>query len=65
VRIHEQKLEVSGGLQGQADLLITADSQTWLKFLAKEYPLAVALLTRKIKLAGSPRWLLAFGKCFP
>jgi len=36
-----------------------------LGFLAKEKNLPWALLTRRIKLRGNPKWLLAFGKCFP
>jgi hypothetical protein len=44
---------------------VTADSRTWLGFLAKERNLGWALLRRKIRLKGSPRLLLAFGKCFP
>src|SRR5579872_1219207 len=65
VTIREGKLEVQDGHQGNADISITADSQTWLGFLAKERSLLWALLRRKIRVAGSPRLLLAFGKCFP
>ena len=53
------------GHSGKADLQVTADSRAWLGFLAKERNLAWALLRRKIRLRGSPRLLLAFGKCFP
>jgi alkyl sulfatase BDS1-like metallo-beta-lactamase superfamily hydrolase len=65
VTIHDQKLEVSEGHSGKADIAVTADSQTWLGFLAKERNLLWALLRRKIRIKGSPRLLLAFGKCFP
>src|SRR5215510_14159370 len=65
VTIRDQKLQVTEGHSGQADILVTADSQTWLGFLAKERNLVWALLSRKIRLKGSPRLLLAFGKCFP
>jgi hypothetical protein len=44
---------------------MSADSQTWLGFLAKERSLLWALLRRRIRIWGSPRLLLAFGKCFP
>ena len=47
------------------DLRVTADSDTWLGFLAKERSLVWALLRRKIRIKGSPRLLVAFGKCFP
>jgi len=65
VTIRNQKLQVDEGHLGKADLQVTADSRTWLGFLAKERNLAWALLRRKIRLKGSPRLLLAFGKCFP
>jgi NAD-dependent dihydropyrimidine dehydrogenase PreA subunit len=65
VAIREQKLQVSEGHTGQADLRITADSQTWLRFLRKEANLIWALITRKIRIHGSPRLLLGFSRCFP
>jgi Fe-S-cluster-containing hydrogenase component 2 len=63
--IRNQKLQVSEGHRGKADMSVTADSHTWLGFLAKERNIVWALLRRKIRLKGSPRLLLAFGKCFP
>ena len=65
VRIQDQTLEVEEGHVGEAGLHVTADSRTWLIFLAKERSLLWAFLRRKIRLRGSPRLLLAFGKCFP
>src|SRR5262245_60755109 len=65
VKIRDQRLEVTEGHNGNADIVVTADSQTWLGFLAKERNLVLALLRRKIRIKGSPRLLLAFGKCFP
>src|SRR5262245_38187554 len=65
VTIRDQKLQVTEGHSGQADILVTADSQTWLGFLAKERNQVWALVRRKIRIKGSPRLLLAFGKCFP
>jgi alkyl sulfatase BDS1-like metallo-beta-lactamase superfamily hydrolase len=65
VTIRHQTLEVLEDHTGKADLAVTADSQTWLGFLAKERHLVWAVLRRKIRLKGSPRLLLAFGKCFP
>lgn len=64
VIIKNQKLRVKNGIIGTASLKITADTETWLGFLAKEKGLVWALLTRKIRLKGSPRLLIAFGKCF-
>jgi putative sterol carrier protein len=65
VTIRDEKLQVSEGHIGQADLRLTADSQTWLRFLRKEANLVCALLRRKIRIQGSPKLLLAFGRCFP
>jgi ferredoxin len=50
---------------GRADLRVFADSETWLGFLAKERSLLWALLRRRIRIKGSPKLLVAFGKCFP
>jgi ferredoxin len=65
VIIRNQKVEVSEGHLGDPDIVVMADAQTWLGFLAKERNLVWALVRRKIRLKGSPRLLLAFGKCFP
>ena len=58
-------IRVEHGHMGAPDLSVTADSQTWVGFLRKERSLVWALLSRKIRLKGSPRLLLTFGKCFP
>ncbi|MEA5573416.1 SCP2 sterol-binding domain-containing protein [Calothrix sp. UHCC 0171] len=65
VRIQNKILQVQDGHVGKANLSVTADSQTWLRFLAKEQNLIWALLQRKIRIQGSPKLLQAFGKCFP
>jgi len=65
VTIRDEKLQVSEGHNGQADLQLTADTDTWLRFLRKETNLVWALLRRKIRIQGSPKLLLAFGRCFP
>jgi len=65
VIIRDERVEVKEGRVGLADLEVTADTRTWLGFLAHERNLIWALLRRKIKLKGSPRLLLAFSKCFP
>jgi alkyl sulfatase BDS1-like metallo-beta-lactamase superfamily hydrolase len=65
VVIRNQSIQVTQGHEGEANLHLTADSETWLGFLAKERSLLWALLRRKIRISGSPRLLLAFGKCFP
>lgn len=65
VVIRDQSIRVSEGHVGEAALHLTADSETWLGFLAKERSLLWALLRRKIRIRGSSRLLLAFGRCFP
>src|SRR5262245_15788658 len=65
VTIRDGTLQVQNGHQGEADLHVTADSETWLGFLAKERSLLWALLRRKVRIKGPPRLLVAFGKCFP
>jgi NAD-dependent dihydropyrimidine dehydrogenase PreA subunit len=65
VAIHNGTLQVQDDHQGQADLHVTADSETWLGFLAKERSLLWALLRRRIRIKGPAKLLVAFGKCFP
>src|SRR5262249_21295886 len=65
VVIRDQTVEVSAGHLGTAGLRVTADSQWWLGFLAQERSLLWGLVRRKLRIQGSPRLLLAFGKCFP
>ena len=63
--IRDRTLEVERGLHGRPNLTVTADSATWVRFLRKRASLPWALLTRRIRVKGAPRLLLAFGKCFP
>lgn len=65
VAIENGTLRVTEGHEGKADLRLTADGETWLRFLRKEANLVWALLRRKIRIHGSPRLLLAFARCFP
>ena len=65
VVIRSQTLAVSEGHTGVADLRLQADGETWLRFLRKETNLVWALLRGKVRIHGSPRLLLAFGRCFP
>lgn len=65
VVIRDGTVQVRDGHEGDADLRVTADSETWLGFLAKERSLLWALLRRRIRIKGSPKLLVAFGKCFP
>ncbi|MGO8916302.1 MAG: 4Fe-4S binding protein [Stellaceae bacterium] len=63
--IRDRTIRVTDGHVGAPDLRLVADSDTWLCFLRKEAGLPWALLRRRIRLKGSPRLLLAFGRCFP
>jgi ferredoxin len=65
VVIKDGTLTVMEGHTSTADLRLTADSQTWLRFLRKDANLVWALVRRKIRIHGSPRLLLAFARCFP
>lgn len=65
VVIEKKLLQVQPGHIGTRNLHVVADSQTWLGFVRKEQTLFWALLRRKIRIQGSPRLLIAFGKCFP
>jgi len=65
VVIRNKTLTIQEGHIGKPDLRVTADTETWLGFLAKEKSLVWALLRRRIRLKGSPKLLIAFGKCFP
>jgi Fe-S-cluster-containing hydrogenase component 2 len=65
VTIREKTVCVQDGHIGQSHLYVIADSRAWLRVLRKEANLVWALLTRRIRFKGSPRLLMAFGKCFP
>jgi Fe-S-cluster-containing hydrogenase component 2 len=65
VVIKNKAIQVHDGHVGISDLRVTADSRTWLGFLMKERNLLWALITRRIRIKGSPRLLKAFGRCFP
>ncbi len=65
IAIADKKISVREGHDGDPDLRVIADTKTWLGFLAKEKSLVWALLRRKIRLQGSPKLLIAFGRCFP
>jgi len=65
VTIRDGKITVENGLLGKPSIKVIADSETWLEFLAGERNLLWALLTRRIRLQGNPKWLLAFKHCFP
>src|ERR1700757_1892251 len=63
--IRAGELDISEGHHGEPALRVRADTTTWFGFLAGERSLVWALLTRRIRLSGPPRLLVAFGRCFP
>lgn len=63
--IRDSALQIHEGLVGEPDVRVSADSRTWLRFLAKEQGIASAMITMAVRVKGSPRLLAAFGKCFP
>lgn len=65
VRIDDRELDVRDGHHGRPDLRVDADAKTWLRFLDKRSVLPFALLSRRIRLHGSPKLLQAFGRFFP
>jgi ferredoxin len=65
VSIQEKTLEVKEGLVGTPNLRVKADSETWVKFLAKERNMVWAMVRGKIRIKGSPALLKAFARCFP
>ena len=65
VTIQNKTIEVEEGHIGKASLSVTADSKTWLGFLAQEQNIVWAWARRKIQISGSLKLLQAFGKCFP
>ena len=65
VIIKNKDIEVLDGHVGTPDIQVTADSRTWLEFLAKEKNLVWALIQRKIRIKGSPRLMKNFARCFP
>jgi alkyl sulfatase BDS1-like metallo-beta-lactamase superfamily hydrolase len=65
VTIRGGTLVVEKGLLQKSNIRVVADSETWLGFLAGERSLLWALLTRRVRVQGNPKWLLAFKRCFP
>ena len=65
VVIANRSITVETGLIGQPDIHVTADTRTWIEFLAKEKNIVWALIRRKIRFKGPLSLLTAFGRCFP
>ena len=65
IRIVDRTLTITRGLVGKPDLRVGVDGAAWLAFVRKERSIVRLFLSGKLRLSGSPRLLMAFGKCFP
>lgn len=65
VTLRDQKLKVETGLAGVADVIVTADSHSWLRFLEGDAGLLSLLVTGRLKVSGARRKLAEFRRCFP
>ncbi len=65
IAIRRRAVGVEDGHVGEADVAVTADSRAWVGFLAGELGILRALLTRRVRVRGRLRLLVAFGRCFP
>ena len=65
--IRDRTITVQDGLVGEAQVRLTADSETWLGFVAKERSLIWALLRGKIRVRGPalPTQRAAVRQVFP
>ncbi|MFO0892900.1 MAG: SCP2 sterol-binding domain-containing protein [Isosphaeraceae bacterium] len=65
IEVRDGTIRVREGHEGQPDLCVAADSETWTGFLRKEKSIVWALMRRKVRLKGPLRLLVRFGACFP
>jgi ferredoxin len=65
VTIRDKTITREYGLTGEPDLTVTADGRDWVRFLGGKMTGVFAFITRKIRVNGDPRLLIAFGNCFP
>ncbi|MBL8951824.1 MAG: SCP2 sterol-binding domain-containing protein, partial [Myxococcaceae bacterium] len=65
VVIDDGTLQVIDGLEGDADVTVTAPASLWLDIVTKKKSAVAAVLLRRLKVSG-PRALLGrFAACFP
>lgn len=65
ITIRDSKLIVEQGHHGKPQLRVRVDSRAWFAFIYKERGLLSMLASGRLRLRGNPRYLVAFGKCFP
>jgi epoxyqueuosine reductase QueG len=64
ISVRKRRLSIVEGHVGRADVAVVTEAKSWLAYLYKERSLAWMLLTRRLRIKGSPKLLLAFGRCF-
>lgn len=64
VIIRDGAVQVAQGHIGEAQLHVTADSATWMRFLRKEVGLLRAVLRGRLRWRGKIQLLRTFGACF-
>lgn len=57
------KVDILEGIFGKTDLIVYADSESWIRFLNKEISLFRAILSRKLRIRGNPLLLKKFQDC--
>lgn len=62
--IENGKLEVTDGLNGEADVSVEADAATWLRAINGEISMIRGIVTRKIRVKGPLKKFRFFGSCF-
>lgn len=65
VEIRDCRITVSQGQHGRANVTVTADGETWLRYLRRETGILLPLLLGRIRVRGPLHLLRAFGRCFP
>ncbi len=65
IRIHDGRLTVRPGLHDTADVTVTADAQTWIDMVNREYSPINAIVLRKVRVKGSMSVFRDFQRCFP
>lgn len=65
VVIRDKRLQVLAGHVVTAEVTVTADGRTWLRYVRGEASLLWAWLRGRIHVRGSWRALAAFARCFP
>jgi putative sterol carrier protein/ferredoxin len=63
VSIANEKISLQEGHTGQADLVVRADTQAWLKIAGRESTPLWPVLTGKLKISGNPLLLMKFHNC--